>query len=144
MEYDKDESHEMAIIQAKILKQAKDELDTELGKDSYPDSLLVSAHNWINKWMISDRIQRDRYNTSKYDKPKQNKQYDNDSPMTEGQRKAVFVITHKKEQGQWKPNKKAEHLPDNWEKTMTFEMASDFIDQYGNKKSGGKKEITEY
>lgn len=46
--------------QMQILEKCRKQLDELLGKNGYPDSLLVSCHNWTNKWLMSESIQRER------------------------------------------------------------------------------------
>ncbi len=59
-------------------------------------------------------------------------QLERDEPMTDAQKKAIFVITHKNVNGEWQQNELYARLPEKWEKWSKHE-ASSFIDKYGKK-----------
>jgi hypothetical protein len=59
-------------------------------------------------------------------------QLEHDETMTDAQKKAIFVITHKNVNGEWEQNELYAHLPEKWEK-MNKNEASKFIDKYGKK-----------
>jgi len=129
--YEKDIAEQVAII-----IQTKRELDDALGDNTYPENWVVHCAEWVNKWHMSRSIQAQRQTQYKDKSKKTNKEYSGD--MTEKQRKAVFVISHDNNDGQWISNDKFKYLPEDWENNMTFEEASEFIDKYGEKKKEQK------
>jgi hypothetical protein len=52
--------------------------------------------------------------------------------MTDAQKKAIFVITHKNVNGEWQQNELYSHLPEKWKK-INKNKESKFIDKYGKK-----------
>jgi len=46
--------------QITMIQIIKDRLDNVLGENTYPVELLVSVHNWVNKWLISKSINAER------------------------------------------------------------------------------------
>jgi hypothetical protein len=59
-------------------------------------------------------------------------QFEHGEPMTDVQKKAIFVITHKNVNDEWEQNELYTYLPEKWEK-MNKNEASKFIDKYGKK-----------
>ena len=133
--------------QLRIFRYMRNALtDDGIIPDSFSPQIMAIMIEYANKMLISHEIQASR--DQRYSKPKaqESKQSDtgkqeehsnwDDVPATEGQKKALFVITHSKDgNGKWTENDKYKQLPRKIEE-MTKQEASDFIDKYGEKREG--------
>ena len=128
-EYNENWQDEKATLYAKILVKAKKELETELGEEHIPPEYIGLVFNAIHMDIAQKNKQTLKYGSKEKESPKHN-------AMTEKQKKAIFVITHyyDKINKAWISKKEADLLPEDWENKMTFDEASNFIDEHGNKK----------
>lgn len=120
---------EEILRQAKLIKAIIVELDTELGKNSYPDSLTVALHNWVNKWAMSHKITNDRQKQP-YTAQTGGGEWSS-IPATKPQLKAVKAIVY------YHPEF-LDKLPDDTDH-LNKQQASDFITEYGGKGKGKPK-----
>jgi len=137
--------------QLRIFRYIRNALTDEgIIPDHFSPQIMAVMIEYANKHLISKEIQASR--DKQYNKPYKKAQQKegeakdntdtetssdwNDMPATEGQKKALFVITHKKDDGgNWKKNSKYQYLPCKIDE-MTKQQASDFIDKYGSKREG--------
>lgn len=139
IEIDEDLEHELILKHAKMIKNARIELETELDDKGIPPEYVTQVVYEVNKDLRTLRIQEQKQmQRSSFNPVTKDSSYYDDGKMTDNQRKAVFVITHNRNnKGEWISNEHMEILNkeyEDWEHDMTFQDASDFIDKYGNKK----------
>ena len=48
------------LKQVRLIQECKEQLDKVFGENSYPVELIVAAHEWTNKWRMSQYIQEKR------------------------------------------------------------------------------------
>lgn len=79
----------------------------------------------FKEWLLKHEYSKNKSKTM-------HEQLEHDESMTDAQKKAIFVITHKNVNGEWQQNEFYAHLPEKWEKWNKNE-ASKFINKYGKK-----------
>ena len=97
--------------QITMIQIIKDKLDEALGENTYPIELLVSVHNWVNKWLISKSINAERQQRYEKSSPKKVKII-----LKDGDKKTIEVKDQLKADG-W-------HFDSNltaWTKEMTMQ-----------------------
>jgi len=101
--------------QVTIIRIIKDKLDEELGENTYPVELLVSVHNWVNKWLISKAIEeRQQQRNNSIKKGKKGKRVK--VILKDGEKRTIDVKDALKTDGwQYDSDKKA------WFRTMEIE-----------------------
>jgi hypothetical protein len=95
---------------------------TEICADKRHDKIPEKE---LKEWLLKHEYSKNKSKTM-------HEQLEHDEPMTDAQKKAIFVITHKNVNGEWEQNELYAYLPEKWEKWNKHE-ASKFIDKYGKK-----------
>lgn len=89
----KKEIWENVETQVDLIELIKQKLDERLGENSYPSDLIVTAHNWVNKWLMSKSIHEQRQ--QQYHKPTGKKKI----ILTDGDKKTIEVKEQLKQDG---------------------------------------------
>jgi hypothetical protein len=119
------------LTRAIACKEFNDEhLHPDIWMGIFREICADKRHGKITEEVLKEWLLKQKYyeNNSKIKR----EQPENDESMTDSQRKAIFVITHKNVNGEWQQNELYAHLPKKWEKWNKHESSS-FIDKYGKK-----------